>query len=726
MPDPLDVKCERLGCEALPGSPCIEIPRFDGQPGGDPELAISGFHQLRLKASSHLLCLVMIVKDENHGISSTLESIAPFIDRWVILDTGSTDGTQDTIRRVLAGIPGELYEEPFTDFSTARNRALDLARVGYDTRYALMLDADDHVVGGDLLRALLRGTLADSAPGYLVNVRRNELDYWLPLVTRSRAKCRYTGLVHEYLDAAITAKIAGVQVIQTRPAQSAEATQKRWKRDLEILRKAYAEDPKNPRTLFYLAQTYGCLGDHRSALYAYDERIAVGGTHKPEIAQAMLRRAQSMSEIGMPWEVVQQAYLEAHQYAPSRAEPLHQIALHYRKTDQHALAFLFASRAADIHMPQDALFVDHDVYAYKANEDAAISGFYLQDAAARAGGAEYARQAVRARPHNEQTRANWAFYAPTVAEKYGATTKRVPFEVEPPYHCTNPSIFYDAGVWRCVVRTTNYEIVNGQYLTPDDNVIYTRNYLLELDGDLKVTSSKEMIDRTGIPRSAYPVHGFEDCRLFRWRDSLYCTATVCDFDLEREDRGPREIVLMKIADDGAIESADVLRGRWSHLAQKNWMPIEVPMSNDLHLVYDAATACGVTVKRSEAGIEACWDERTAPRDAVAGRLRGSSQAIWLAAIGFWLAIVHDVAHLPKGRRIYTHRFVLFSANTAMAPVGLSDPFCFEKHGIEFCAGLGLEGNRLVASYGVDDSSANLATFDLMKVLALCRTAPFVI
>jgi hypothetical protein len=41
-----------------------------------------------------LLGLVMIVKNEAHGIRETLESFKPFIDRWTILDTGSTDGTQ--------------------------------------------------------------------------------------------------------------------------------------------------------------------------------------------------------------------------------------------------------------------------------------------------------------------------------------------------------------------------------------------------------------------------------------------------------------------------------------------------------------------------------------------------------------------------------------------------------------------------------------------------------
>lgn len=47
----LDVKCGRIGCEADPGKFCVPVPRFDGQPGGDPELAVSRYHLSRIKAA---------------------------------------------------------------------------------------------------------------------------------------------------------------------------------------------------------------------------------------------------------------------------------------------------------------------------------------------------------------------------------------------------------------------------------------------------------------------------------------------------------------------------------------------------------------------------------------------------------------------------------------------------------------------------------------------------
>ena len=41
------------------------------------------------------ICLNMIVKNEQPVIRRCLASVKEMIDYWVIVDTGSTDGTQD-------------------------------------------------------------------------------------------------------------------------------------------------------------------------------------------------------------------------------------------------------------------------------------------------------------------------------------------------------------------------------------------------------------------------------------------------------------------------------------------------------------------------------------------------------------------------------------------------------------------------------------------------------
>ena len=66
--------------------------------------------------------LCMIVKDEAHVIERCLSSVLPVIDHWVIVDTGSTDGTQKKIKDFFDrnGVEGTLHESKWVDFGTNR------------------------------------------------------------------------------------------------------------------------------------------------------------------------------------------------------------------------------------------------------------------------------------------------------------------------------------------------------------------------------------------------------------------------------------------------------------------------------------------------------------------------------------------------------------------------------------------------------------------------------
>jgi hypothetical protein len=70
----------------------------------------------------------MIVKNEAHVLARCLDSVKPFVTAWVIVDTGSTDATQDLVRSCMRGIPGELHERPWKDFGHNRTEAIVLAR----------------------------------------------------------------------------------------------------------------------------------------------------------------------------------------------------------------------------------------------------------------------------------------------------------------------------------------------------------------------------------------------------------------------------------------------------------------------------------------------------------------------------------------------------------------------------------------------------------------------
>ena len=94
--------------------------------------------------SGQTLCLAMIVRNEAAVIRRCLNSVRPLIDHWIVVDTGSTDGTQDLVRAALAGLPGQLVERPWVDFAHNRSEALALARP--HGTYTLIIDADDELL----------------------------------------------------------------------------------------------------------------------------------------------------------------------------------------------------------------------------------------------------------------------------------------------------------------------------------------------------------------------------------------------------------------------------------------------------------------------------------------------------------------------------------------------------------------------------------------------------
>ncbi len=358
-----------------------------------------------------LLTLSMIVKDEEATIARTLRSVKPFVDRWVIVDTGSTDATRDVVRQEMAGVPGELHEQPFVDFSTTRNCALDLA--GSSTEFILWLDADDALENGKALRSFLareRNAKGPDREAYYVRVHLG-ITFDSARIVRARAGWRFRGVVHEVLTHADRSppshRIPEVLIRHHPGRDSQERSRKRWERDVGLLETTLATDHRDTRAAFYLANTLFWLKRYDEAEPAFARRIAMGGWRE-EVFESKLVLAKIAAAQNRSWLEVQSKYLDAHLWSPHRAEPLQAIAAHHDGLKQHALTFLYARRGYELPFPkQDTLFVEEEVYTWKMADLVASSAFWIGEFAI---GEEAARKAARARPDDARLQQNLQFY----------------------------------------------------------------------------------------------------------------------------------------------------------------------------------------------------------------------------------------------------------------------------------------------------------------------------
>jgi glycosyltransferase involved in cell wall biosynthesis len=348
-----------------------------------------------------LLTVCMILKNEVHTIEGTINSCKDVADRFCILDTGSTDGTQD----VLRGLVGEklsLYEEPFIDFSTSRNRVLDLA--GQESDFILSLDADDALVGGDRLKEFLTSVRGFKDDAYELKLQVRGSHFTTVRLFRSSARWRYVGAVHELLLPPGRGSyplgmrgIEGVQIDHYPDAVGAEKTKGRWERDVKLLRGELEKNPENTRACFYLARTLKDLGRHVEAFRIFEQRTKMTVGFKEEIFYSKLCMARCARAAGLPWNTCVAFWLAAHEYDPRRVEPLADLAVEYSSRDEHASCVLFARRGLELPPPPEgSLFVEN--YDYLMAHLVGWHAYYLPDGTEM--GIAACRRAIELQPDN--------------------------------------------------------------------------------------------------------------------------------------------------------------------------------------------------------------------------------------------------------------------------------------------------------------------------------------
>jgi glycosyltransferase involved in cell wall biosynthesis len=252
------------------------------------------------------IAATLIVRNEARCIARCLESARPWVDRIVVVDTGSTDGTPEIAR--AAGAEVHRLDWP-DDFSIARNHALALA----DADWHLVLDADEVVEqGGELLRAWCAGPprLGQVCIHSQFDAAGNPADRpvstsrsWITRVLPRGA--RFAGRVHEQVESALPRERIELHLGHDgyRDAQMAAKRE----RNRTLLLRELADRPDDIYLFYQLGTEAEGRDEFAAACDWYGKAFAAIPAHEPWRHDLTVRYLHSLGRAGQLNEALELA-----------------------------------------------------------------------------------------------------------------------------------------------------------------------------------------------------------------------------------------------------------------------------------------------------------------------------------------------------------------------------------------------------------------------------------
>ncbi|OPX35587.1 hypothetical protein B1H10_00915 [candidate division KSB1 bacterium 4484_188] len=206
------------------------------------------------------ISLCMIVKNEEKFLPGCLESVQNLVDEIVIVDTGSTDKTQDIARKFDA----KLYNFKWrNDFAEARNYALERC----SSSWILYLDADERLP--EKYHTLLREQISlndaealylkvySSVSGILGNVPHIQA---YPRLFRKIPGAQFEGKIHEQITPSLKRlnarfKYVDATIEHLGYAQDDYVLKQKIERNLALLADQIQKEPRNAYAHFQMGQT---------------------------------------------------------------------------------------------------------------------------------------------------------------------------------------------------------------------------------------------------------------------------------------------------------------------------------------------------------------------------------------------------------------------------------------------------------------------------------------
>jgi tetratricopeptide (TPR) repeat protein len=337
-----------------------------------------------MKFANVHISLMMIVKNETQTLPRLIESVLPLIKSWRIIDTGSTDGTQDLIQELLGHLPGELIERPWVNFG--HNRSELVAKFHPAANFGLLLDADQIVeFDEDIWSSNIQ-----NADEYQIPVFEGQLAYRMSYFVKAKPGFKFVGSTHEVLDANFRVRRTTYDKIQIRHIGDGGAKADKFERDEKMLLEDIADRKATSRTYFYLAQTQATLNKNDAAISNYENCIRLSRWNEEKFVACL--RAGRLLLSTYPERALE--YFErGNQILPERIECAYEAARVLADLKQHERAIEILHDAIAVMNSDFTMFIETWIYSWGAQMQLGVSQWWSGDKAAAKVSFEKALQA---------------------------------------------------------------------------------------------------------------------------------------------------------------------------------------------------------------------------------------------------------------------------------------------------------------------------------------------
>lgn len=308
--------------------------------------------------------LAMIVKNESKILPRCLDSVKDYVNSIYVHDTGSKASEANETIKIIEAYNGKIERVHWESFG--HNRAKVIADASKNSDYVLLADADFEYVFD---KNFEWPQLTDDV--YFIQIKDTDMSYDYAALLKADRVWEYEGRTHECLknQPREIERISGVHIIHHADGKNRKD---KFIRD-KILLHQDLESDHNPRTVFYLGQTYECLGDVYTASYYYKERMSMKNAWDEERYVAALRLGRIKNDIGI--------LFEAMSIRPQRLEALYEILWRLRHKSLHHAVYSLASNAmlTSAEGLTDRLFVEEWVWRYGIKYEQFLAAYNTGD-----------------------------------------------------------------------------------------------------------------------------------------------------------------------------------------------------------------------------------------------------------------------------------------------------------------------------------------------------------